>query len=46
MLVLDPVTGRYDAEATPSFGTETLYGFYDRLVRGEVTADRGDHAVF
>jgi len=46
MLVLDPVTGRYDAGATPSFGTETLFDFYDRLVRGEVSVDRGDHAVF
>lgn len=46
MLVLDPVTGRYDAAATPSFGTETLFDFYDRLVGGEVSVDRGDHAVF
>lgn len=46
MLLLDPVTGRYDAEATPSFGTETLFDFYDRLVGGEVLVDRGDHAVF
>ncbi len=46
MLVLDPATGRYDADATPSTGTETLFDFYERLVRGEVTVDRGDHAVF
>src|SRR4051812_1730980 len=25
MLVLDPSTGRYDAQATPSTGSETLY---------------------
>ena len=46
MLVLDAATGRYDADATPSTGSETLFDFYARLVSGEVTADRGDHAVF
>ena len=46
MLVLDPATGRYDASATPSTGTETLFDYYDRLVRGETVVERGDHAVF
>ena len=46
MLVLDPVTGRYDAAATPSTGTETLFDFYQRLLAGEASVDRGDHAVF
>ncbi len=46
MLVLDPVSGRYDAEATPAFGSETLRDFYARLIRGEASAERGDHAVF
>jgi divinyl chlorophyllide a 8-vinyl-reductase len=46
MLVLDPETGRYDAEATPSTGHETLFDFYERLLRGEAHVDRGDHAVF
>jgi divinyl chlorophyllide a 8-vinyl-reductase len=47
MLVLDPVTGRYDAAATPSTGTDTLFAYYERLVRGaEAPPDRGDHAVF
>ena len=46
MLVLDPVTGRYDAAATPSAGRETLFDFYARIVRGEAAAERGDHAVF
>lgn len=46
MLVLDPATGRYDATATPSTGTETLFDFYARLIRGEATVQRGDHAVF
>ncbi len=46
MLVLDPVTGRYDAAATPSSGSETLFDFYAGLVSGEIAPDRGDHAVF
>ena len=46
MLVWDAVTGRYDADATPSFGHETLFNFYARLVAGEVSVDRGAHAVF
>jgi divinyl chlorophyllide a 8-vinyl-reductase len=46
MLVLDPTTGRYDARATPSTGTQTLFDFYARLIKGETTIERGDHAVF
>jgi divinyl chlorophyllide a 8-vinyl-reductase len=46
MLVLDPVTGRYDAAATPSTGQQTLFEHYARLLRGETTDERGDHAVF
>ena len=46
MLVLDPVTGRYDAAATPSTGTETLFDFYARLLGGGASIERGDHAVF
>ncbi len=46
MLVLEPATGRYSAEATPSTGSETLFDFYARIVNGEVSAERGDHAVF
>lgn len=46
MLVLDTATGRYDADATPSAGTETLADFYARLLKGETWAERGDHAVF
>lgn len=46
MLVLDPVSGRYDAAATPSTGRDTLFDHYARLVRGEVKDERGDHAVF
>lgn len=46
MLVLDPRTGRYSAESTPSTGTETLFDFYARLLKGEASLERGDHAVF
>ncbi len=46
MLVWDAEAGRYDAEATPSFGRMTLAEHYARLARGETGDDRGDHAVF
>lgn len=46
MLVLDPVTGRYDADATPETGADTLADHYARLLRGEASDDRGAHAVF
>lgn len=46
MLVLDPATGRYDALATPSTGTQTLFDCYETLVRGEGTVERGEHSVF
>jgi divinyl chlorophyllide a 8-vinyl-reductase len=46
MLVLDPATGRYDADATPSTGTETLFDHYAALLSGARTDERGDHAVF
>jgi divinyl chlorophyllide a 8-vinyl-reductase len=46
MLVLDPDTGRYDADATPETGSDTLRDHYVRLLRGEALDDRGEHAVF
>ncbi len=46
MLVLDPVTGRYDADATPSTGSETLFDYYEQVIRGEESVERGEHAVF
>jgi len=46
MLVLDPRTGRYDAEATPSTGTRTLPEFYAALLGGAAAPQLGDHAVF
>ena len=46
MLVWDAAARRYDASATPSFGEETLFGFYEAMVAGEIRVERGDHAVF
>ena len=46
MLVLNPVTGKYDANATPSAGKDRLVDHYARLLRGEAKADLGEHAVF
>jgi divinyl chlorophyllide a 8-vinyl-reductase len=46
MLVLDPASGTYDADATPSFGEDTLFDYYAELVRGDTSAERGAHAVF
>lgn len=46
MLVWDAQRGRYDAEATPEFGTETLTAYFAQLVRGEAQVERGEHAVF
>lgn len=46
MLVLNPRTGLYDADATPSTGTDTLFDFYRSVLAGGRAPDRGDHAVF
>ena len=46
MLVWNEATGQYDAAATPSTGSDTLFDFYAALISGEASVDRGDHAVF
>jgi divinyl chlorophyllide a 8-vinyl-reductase len=46
MLVWDAARGRYDADATPSYGSEQLVDHWRRLLSGERTDDRGEHAVF
>ena len=46
MLVWDAQTSRYDADATPSTGTQTLWDCYATLVREGASLERGDHAVF
>ncbi|MDY8109160.1 NAD(P)H-binding protein [Fulvimarina sp. 2208YS6-2-32] len=46
MLVLDPQTGRYDADKTPSTGRDTLFDFYRRVIETGESPERGDHAAF
>ena len=46
MLVLNPATGRYDAAATPSTGTQTLLDFYADVFSGASAPELGDHAFF
>ena len=46
MLVLNPATGLYDAEATPETGTDTLFEFYESLLNRQTTVDLGAHAMF
>jgi divinyl chlorophyllide a 8-vinyl-reductase len=46
MLVLNPATGHYDAQATPSTGKDTLSEHYSGLLSGKFGDQRGDHAVF
>lgn len=47
MLLLDPETGEYDANATPSYGRDTLDEFFERVLReGMAGQELGDQAVF
>lgn len=46
MLVWDDRSGRYDADATPSFGTETLRDHHAAIIAGAPEQDRGAHRVF
>jgi divinyl chlorophyllide a 8-vinyl-reductase len=47
MLVWDPVTQRYLADATPSYGSDTLEDFFRRAVKeGLAGQELGDQAVF
>jgi divinyl chlorophyllide a 8-vinyl-reductase len=46
MLVWDAAAGRYDADATPSHGTQTLQDHYRALLSGALRHDSGEHAVF
>jgi divinyl chlorophyllide a 8-vinyl-reductase len=46
MLVYDAHAGRYDADATPSTGSETLFSHYASLVSGAAVHERGDHTVY
>jgi divinyl chlorophyllide a 8-vinyl-reductase len=44
--VWDEVNGRYDAAATPSYGSQTLFDYYDQLISGRAQSALGDHAMF
>lgn len=46
MLLWDDLHQRYDADATPEFGQDRLFDYYDALIGGRATLTRGDHAVF
>lgn len=46
MLVWDAEANRYDAESTPSHGTQTLFEAYEKWVSGQAAPDRGEHTVF
>lgn len=46
MLVWDADAQRYDAEATPETGSDTLIDHYARLIAQGESVARGDHSVF
>ncbi len=46
MLLLDPATNRYDAEATPETGTRSLLDHYRHLIATGADPNLGSHAVF
>jgi divinyl chlorophyllide a 8-vinyl-reductase len=46
MLLWDAEQGRYDADATPEFGSDTLWGHYAALISGQATTDLDAHAMF
>ena len=46
MLVWDEASGRYDADATPSFGSDTLRDHYAAIIAGAPEQDLGAHRVF
>ena len=46
MLLLNPETGQYDADATPEFGADRLFDYYTDVVAGRETVDLREQAVF
>ena len=46
MLVLNPATRQYEADATPEFGTDRLADHYAAMLNGTARDDRGAHKVF
>ncbi len=47
MLVLNPQTGKYDADLTPSYGGDTLRDFFKRVLKeGIAGQELGEHSMF
>ncbi len=46
MLVWDEAAQAYAEDATPSFGKDRLFDYYDALLTGEAEVERGAHSVF
>jgi len=47
MLVLNPQTGKYDADMTPSYGNDTLRDFFIRVLKEGVSGQElGEHSIF
>lgn len=47
MLILDPETGKYSAEKTPSYGKDTLEEFFARVLReGMAGQELGEQTIF
>ena len=47
MLVWDPAAKRYDADATPSHGGDTLRAFYTRVLQDGLDGQElGEHKLF
>ncbi|XP_038877599.1 divinyl chlorophyllide a 8-vinyl-reductase, chloroplastic [Benincasa hispida] len=47
MLLLDPETGEYSAEKTPSYGKDTLEDFFERVLReGMAGQELGEQTIF
>ncbi|KAL3347998.1 hypothetical protein AABB24_021568 [Solanum stoloniferum] len=47
MLIWDPETGEYNAEATPSYGNDTLEDFFQRVLKeGMAGQELGEQTIF
>ncbi|KAG9129662.1 hypothetical protein Leryth_017737 [Lithospermum erythrorhizon] len=47
MLILDPETGEYSSEKTPSYGTDTLEEFFQKVIReGMAGQELGEQTIF
>ncbi|KAH7573625.1 hypothetical protein JRO89_XS03G0182000 [Xanthoceras sorbifolium] len=47
MLILDPETGEYSAEKTPSYGKDTLEEFFEKVLReGMAGQELGEQTIF